>query len=266
MNKNYHMHTTRCNHASGTDEEYILAAMEAGFTEIGFTDHSCWIPKENETPRIRMKPEQLQEYVMSLRALRDKYKGQINILIGLECEYFEDRMEWLKDQIDLYELDYIILGNHFHEVDHFDYYYGRYENKSQLLIDYLEDSIKAMQTNLYTIFAHPDLFMRGYQKWDKDVEEMSRKLCISAKENDVILEYNLGGLRGVIGGDTFYPYDKFWEIAKEVGCKAIIGIDAHSPKDYFDFENEKKAEDYLNALGIEMVSNVKFKNIQRISK
>ena len=31
MKYNYHTHTSRCFHARGTDEEYVLAAIEAGF-------------------------------------------------------------------------------------------------------------------------------------------------------------------------------------------------------------------------------------------
>ena len=37
---NYHMHTYRCMHASGTDEEYVLSAIKNGYEEIGFSDHS----------------------------------------------------------------------------------------------------------------------------------------------------------------------------------------------------------------------------------
>ncbi len=37
---NYHSHTTRCKHAVGSDEAYVLAAIEAGLDEIGFSDHA----------------------------------------------------------------------------------------------------------------------------------------------------------------------------------------------------------------------------------
>ena len=42
MKYNYHTHTERCFHAKGSDEEFVLAAIEAGFNEIGFADHSPW--------------------------------------------------------------------------------------------------------------------------------------------------------------------------------------------------------------------------------
>ena len=40
--KNYHTHTYRCHHAIGKEEDYILNAIKAGYTELGFSDHAPW--------------------------------------------------------------------------------------------------------------------------------------------------------------------------------------------------------------------------------
>lgn len=95
--KNYHTHTTRCMHAIGSEEEYILAAISAGYTELGFSDHTPWHYESGYHATMRMDESQLEDYVHTLSVLRDKYKDKISIKIGLECEYFEDKMEWLKD-------------------------------------------------------------------------------------------------------------------------------------------------------------------------
>ena len=42
MLTNYHTHTTRCGHAEGTEEEYILTALRCGFKVLGFSDHTPW--------------------------------------------------------------------------------------------------------------------------------------------------------------------------------------------------------------------------------
>ena len=39
MRYNLHTHTYRCNHASGTDREYVEAAIKAGMKTLGFADH-----------------------------------------------------------------------------------------------------------------------------------------------------------------------------------------------------------------------------------
>lgn len=36
MKTNYHTHTFRCKHASGTDRDYVEAAVANGFSELGF--------------------------------------------------------------------------------------------------------------------------------------------------------------------------------------------------------------------------------------
>ena len=42
MKTNYHTHTTRCHHATGSDEEFVLSAIKGGYQELGFSDHTPW--------------------------------------------------------------------------------------------------------------------------------------------------------------------------------------------------------------------------------
>ena len=46
IKRNYHTHTKRCGHAIGEDEEYVINAIEAGLTDLGFSDHCPYIDKE----------------------------------------------------------------------------------------------------------------------------------------------------------------------------------------------------------------------------
>ena len=97
MKANYHTHTPRCKHATGTDELYVQAAIRAGFDTLGFSDHTPWPYHSNYVSGIRMELDQFSEYVTSLRNLKEKYRDQLNILIGLECEYFPRYMSWLTE-------------------------------------------------------------------------------------------------------------------------------------------------------------------------
>ena len=40
---NMHTHTTRCQHAKGTDREYVEMAIEAGYDVLGFSDHAPYL-------------------------------------------------------------------------------------------------------------------------------------------------------------------------------------------------------------------------------
>jgi histidinol phosphate phosphatase HisJ family len=247
MKTNYHTHTSRCKHAVGTDEEYVLAAIEAKFDILGFSDHTPWEYDSNFKSRIRMLPNQIDEYINSIKLLREKYRGLIDLKIGLECEYFPDYLSWLKKLLNSKEIDYIILGNHYHRTDENGGYNGNKTNDIRKLRKYVDDCIKAIDTGLYSYIAHPDLiYFDSNSKYYK--EEITR-LCQYASKHQMILEYNLNGILT----KRNYPSNVFWEIAAKEGCLVIIGYDAHFPDTLKESAVHKKAVEYLNSLGMEIV-------------
>lgn len=252
INGNYHTHTRRCKHAYGTDEDYVLAAIEAGYDELAFTDHAPWNLIEDETDRIRMHMREMKEYVTSIRALKEKYKNKINILVGLEAEFFESRLSELKALVEEYDLDLIVLGNHFHIKDSNETYYGNYKDYRNLYHDYLSDSIKAMRSGVYKIFAHPDLFLKTANVINSATIEMIHALCDVAIETNTIMEYNLGGKRY----RDHYPNETFWKIVAERGCKIIVGVDAHDPKHLKDTKMMQEARTFLLRLNANLITSL----------
>lgn len=247
MKTNYHMHTTRCNHAIGSDEDMILACIDAGFEEVGFSCHSPWPVKH---PRhMRMRLDQLDEYIASIRSLQEKYKHQIQIKIGLECEYYEDDMDWL-EQIKVEKgIDYLLLGNHF-EKNEQGLYYGAPTSRIEDLESYVNQAIKGMERGCYAYFAHPDLI--HFQGNESDYETYMTKLCEVAKRTNTPLEYNLLG----VAGHRHYPCDRFWEIVSQVGCRAIIGYDAHDPQHLKNGAIYRQAYQFLKKLDIDIVEKL----------
>ena len=114
---NYHTHTKRCMHACGSDEEYVLAALQNGYETLGFSDHTPWNYKTDFVAHMRMRLDQAQGYLDSVAALKEKYQGKIEILCGFECEYFPGYMDWLLDYLIEHEVDYIIFGHHYYRTD-----------------------------------------------------------------------------------------------------------------------------------------------------
>lgn len=257
MKYNYHTHTARCFHAKGSDEEYVLAAIEAGFDEIGFSDHSPW-NFDGFVSHMRMHESELKEYCDSIKALREKYKDKISVKIGLECEYFPQYLPWLKQQIDKENIDYIILGHHFHGDEPTGAYSGSLTTPQEIYA-YCDDVIKAMETGLFSYVAHPDIFMRGYDEFDSHCEKISREIITKAIETGTPLEFNLLGLKhGIADGKPGYPHPKFWEIASEYKPKAIVGIDAHYPDAYKEQEHFALGYNELKKYGLEPVERIKF--------
>lgn len=254
---NYHMHTKRCMHASGSDEEYVLAAIQGGYEEIGFSDHCPWKYDSDFVAHMRMPLSQFNDYYQSIAALRDKYKDQISIKIGLECEYFPKYMKWLDNFKREKGLDYMIFGNHYYKTDEKRIYFGTECEYDHILKAYIDEAIQGMETGLYAYLAHPDLFMHGRRNFDQLAIEESFRLCEAAKRLQMPLEYNLNGaLYNDVMKVTHYPHPKFWEIAAQVGNDVIIGVDAHEPKMMIIDKYRDEAIAYLTSLHMNVIDSL----------
>lgn len=249
--KNYHTHTMRCYHAINREEEYIQAAIKSGYSELGFSDHTPWRYDSAYHATMRMEERKLEGYVHTLLKLKEKYKDQISIKIGLECEYFPKYMNWLKQVLKDYPIDYIILGNHYDDTDETGIYFGSPLNKHQFT-KYVDSCIAGMRTGLYSYVAHPDLAY--YDTSDEFYTKEMKRLCIAAKECDMPLEFNLLGF----STHRQYPNETFFRLAKEVGNKVIIGTDAHEANALLDMKTYELAKQWLERLGLEITEDIKF--------
>lgn len=256
MKFNYHTHTSRCMHAIGLDEEYVLHAIAAGFDEIGFSDHSPW-PFIDFESDMRMHVNELDDYINNITKLKNKYKDKISIKIGFECEYYKIFMPWLKRTVKANEIDYLILGHHFNFPESTSPYYGATQDPQEVL-NYANEVVQAMQTGLFSYVAHPDLFMRSYPKFDKTCEKASRYIIQASIDYNIPLEYNLLGLRQQVESEVpCYPHIEFWKLVGELGAKAVIGVDVHNPVHFHSDELYFIANKTLKKLNVEVVSSIR---------
>lgn len=240
---NYHTHTARCGHADGADREYVETAIARGLRILGFSDHVPMPFSDGHESRHRVPMHLLEDYVTSILALRNEYRQQIEIRLGLEAEYYPDLFEAMLDMLRPYPVDYLLLAQHYNDSGE-RIYNTRPQSDETALIRYTDRILEAMQTGRFTYVAHPDLInFTG----DPHVyrREMTR-LCKAAKERSIPLEINLLGLRE----HRNYPSAQFWEIAGDLRCPAVIGCDAHSPEDLADPNNLKAAEAFAKRFGI----------------
>ena len=253
MIANYHTHTFRCNHASGTEEEYVRNAIDRGIKVLGFSDHTPYVFEGDHYSYFRMRPELLEDYVSSVLALREKYKYEIEIHLGVEIEYYPKYLSETLKMLREYHIEYLILGQHFVGNEIGEPYCGRASDSEELLERYVDQCIEALRTGMFTYLAHPDLlFFVG----DDDVyRRHMQRLCVAAKELDIPLELNLLGLKD----GRNYPNELFWKIAAAEGCKAILGCDAHNPEALSDIIVEKQARALAEKVGIEIIDTVELK-------
>lgn len=259
MRTNYHTHTYRCGHADAQPEEaWIEAAISSGFQVLGFSDHTPWPYAIGQpAPGVRMEVGQLPEYIATIRSLQQQYQGQIRIYLGLECEYYPTYYPWL-DSIRG-QFDYLILGNHWPLTDENGQKHFMYSNTPEEITYCADCLIEAMQTGWFHCVAHPDMGMTSYPSFDNACIDASYRICREAKELNLPLEYNLYGLEKAeqSGFDGLgYPCHPFWEVAKDVGCSAIIGHDAHFIRHLTNPVYRARAEEFLSGLGIRLLDTL----------
>lgn len=287
MKTNFHTHTYRCGHAIGNEKAMIESAIKNNFDILGIC---CHVPLPfyrkhllkaffhlkgkrallsfgkafiSGGPSMRMPYNQKKEHLQIVASLKEKYKDKIKIYQGFEAEYFEEYLPYYQAMLDKGEIDYLILGNHFNKYAIHNRYYGKPSITDQEIIQYKEDLLHALDTDLFSYIAHPDLFMIGKKRWDDVCEQITREICLKAKEKDIPLEVNAGGMRrGLrkVDDEMLYPYPNahFWKIVSEIGNKVVLGFDAHSPEELDPFSYELM-QNFVNKHNLQVVDTFPFK-------
>ena len=244
---NLHTHTVRCRHANGTEREYIENAISGGLGTLGFSDHAPYAFPDGYYSGFRMIPEVQKDYVDTLSALRDEYKDKIDIKIGYETEYYPAYFSETLKMITQYEVDYLILGQHFLGNEIGDRYSGGETDSEKELIRYVDQVNEALDTGVFTYVAHPDTF--NFTGDDAVFDRHYGRLIEHAKKLGIPLEINFLGLRC----GRFYPHERFFRLCGEIGAPVCCGCDAHSPVDACDLSSFRKADEWIKKYSLNYV-------------
>ncbi len=253
MRANYHAHTPRCRHAVGTEREYAEAALKAGMEILGFSDHAAYdFSATDHVSNIRMTPDELPDYAEAVFSLREEYEGRLELHLGMEAEYYPHFFDKLLEDMRAVHMEYMILGQHFVGNEIGELYCGRPSDDRRRLERYADQCIEAMDTGLFTYFAHPDLI--NFTGDPALYGKVMRRLCRAAHDRAMPLEINLLGVRE----KRNYPSETFWRIAGEEGCIAILASDAHQPWALIAPEAEKEGRSIAERFGLTLLETVPF--------
>lgn len=256
MIANYHTHTWRCNHATGREEAYVEAALDRQFEILGFSDHTPYLFPDGYYSHFRMKPEQFPDYCSTVRLLQKQYADRIRIHLGVEVEYYPAFFPKLLPILQDAGIEYMLLGQHFVGNEIGEHYSGSPTGDEAILKQYVRQSMEAMNTGLFTYFAHPDLI---HFKGDEAIyrQEM-RQLCREAKSCGLPLEINMLGR----WSGRNYPDFRFWELAAEENCAVILGCDAHAPEHLMKTETEQNLLNMVKTYGLPLLERTTLQKIK----
>ncbi|NPA58980.1 MAG: histidinol-phosphatase [Epsilonproteobacteria bacterium] len=217
-----HNHTTLCNHAEGSIDAYIQKAIQNGTKYFGFSDHA---PMDFDK-EYRMSFPQMKEYEKSVLDAKERYKNEIDVLLGYEVDYIDGYMD--KRVLDA-DVDYLIGSVHFIDEWGFDNpeFIGNYENQNidEIWQKYFDTIEKMAQSGLFDIVGHLDLIKVFKFMPKKDILEIARDALVAIKESGMAIELNVAGYRKPI--KEAYPSFELLKEAHKLNIPITFGSDAH---------------------------------------
>ncbi len=235
-----HNHTTLCNHAQGSIDDYIKQAIKSNIKYFGFSDHA---PMTFDK-KYRMHFKDMKIYEKAILDAKDKYKDKIEILLGYEVDYLKNHID---KRVINSNVDYLIGSVHFIDKWGFDNpeFIGNYKNQNidEIWQKYFDTIEEMAQTNLFDIVGHLDLIKVFKFMPQKNIVEIAKNALIAIKKANMVIELNVAGYRKPI--KEAYPSIPLLKEAYKLNIPITFASDAHKPEQIglFDKKILKIAKD-----------------------
>lgn len=225
----YHMHTKFSADSEANPREHILKAIEKGLDEICFTDH-----QDFEYPFMSFDLD-VDAYFNELKLLKEEYKDQIRIKIGVEIGLDLDFVKEINDFINKYDFDYVIGSIHvIRQTEFYDpaaYFFNK--TKEEAHKQFFLNTLECVKTfDCFNCLGHLDYIVRYGPYEDKSVDHKSYqdiideifKVLISKNKG---IEVNTSGYRDLktCGFPNFQQVKRYYELGGRI---ITVGTDSHT--------------------------------------
>jgi len=233
-----HVHTKYCHHATGEMVDYVEAAIAAGLSRLIFLEHlEAGINYHEAT---WLSEADFAQYHAEGEALREQYRGRIEIGLGVEVGYNPKQVPAILAMIARHPWERVGVSFHYYEIggQHYNVVSRRQANLEPLsrrgvervIADYFASLLEAVVILPGTVLCHLDAVLRhhpevrftaGHQRQISEIlQAMARK--------GVALEVNTSGFphRG-----EQYPTRPILDEAVALGIRLEAGSDSHRPSE-----------------------------------
>ena len=240
---NFHTHTTFCD-GKNTAEELVLYGVENNFSSIGFSGHGY---TEFD---LRYCMKDTIGYISEINRLKEKYKGKIQIYLGIE----EDAFHFSNRE----DFDYIIGSSHYFCVDekyypidsNYDYFKECLKafnyDTHKLATEYYEKFCSYILTRKPDIVGHFDLITKFDEidvtrfLNDEKYFEIAEKYMEKVANSSCAFEVNTGAISRGFRKNP-YPHERLLNILKKYDAPLILSSDCHDKENLcFGFDDAKK--------------------------
>lgn len=211
----YHTHTrySRHGHGKGTIDENVRAAYEKGLRQVAITDHGynqiMYGVKKSNLPQIKKEIEDAKECY------------PIDVLLGIEADLISSQGDIDLSPTDFEDFDIILCG--FHK-------FVKSVSKKEKFRFIIKNILCSIfhHTSKRQIEKNTNAYINAMRKYDIDIlthlnhccKVDVEKVARVAKETNTLIELN-GKRLGMTDKEILKCY--------ELGCKFVVGSDAHSP-------------------------------------
>lgn len=241
-----HTHHYRCGHAVGSIKDYVEEAIKQGLDIIGISDHSPFFNRNEDHPHpnTSMAKNEFKAYVDEVLQIKKEYEKEIEVLLGIESDFFLDKMENYQKQFSQYPFDYIIGSVHF--VDGVKIFRTdqwketTYKQKVNIKERYYKLIQASAKSGHFQILGHIDAMKGFYPEFSLIKTDVVADTLKIIAQNNITIEINTSGKTKDCGG--WYPADDILEMALHYGVDVTFGSDAHVPNrvgDDFDLVQQK---------------------------
>ena len=246
MFADYHVHTSYSDDSEYPMEEVVKDAISFGLDEICVTDHVDYGVKRDwddprgmtyrrggagEPERMALANVDYPRYATEIAALREKYKDQITLKMGIEFGIQTHTIPQYEKLFSVWPFDFIILSVHQVEDKEFwtqDFQRGRTQTEYNLR--YYEEILALVQQyHHYSVLGHMDLISSydkagpfSFEKIRPIVKEILKTIIFDGKG----IEVNTSCYR--YGLNDLTPSTDILRLYRDLGGRIItIGSDSH---------------------------------------
>lgn len=261
----YHTHSSFSGDCRYSMEDMVKGALSKNIKSLSFTDH---IDYDYGNDKIDFVFEE-KDYFKEIERLRCNYKGQIEIISGIELGMQPHLVNSIYDMVNLENYDFIIMS--IHTVMGKDMHEGEiFKDKSLLevyLLYYSEMYEVLNKFNDFDIVGHINLIdryinhMNGVTVNFKEYKDLVEKVLKKIIDKNKGIEVNTSGIR--YGINSFLPNVEILKLYKDLGGEIItIGSDAHNPE-HIGFHYQETVS-LLKDLGFKYITTFKNRKKQFI--
>ncbi len=230
--KDLHVHTNFSD-GKNTPEEVVECAIKKGIKTLGFADHSYTFFDESYCA----SKENIEKYIVEVLRLKEKYKNKIEILLGIEQDYFSkeptDRFEYVIGSVHYIKVgkEYIALDNNAEDFSKSaeKYFGGDYY---KFIAEYFKTLANVVEITNADIIGHFDLIAKYNQNNAYFDESDPRYISLYKECVDKLIKYgkpfeiNTGPIsRGY--RTVPYPNPQIYDYIKSKGGSFILSSDSH---------------------------------------